>query len=41
MFDFCEGEPKALQYEDIVANAFKQYPEDFELRGYPPGQKER
>ena len=35
MFDLCEGEPKALQYEDIVVNAFKQYPEDFQLRGYP------
>src|SRR2546426_10897847 len=35
MFDLCEGEPKALQYEDIVVSAFKQYPEDFQLRGYP------
>src|SRR5437867_2414376 len=35
MFDLCEGEPKALQYEDIVVGAFKQYPEDFQLRGYP------
>lgn len=35
MFDLCGGEPKALQYEDIVVGAFKQYPEDFQLRGYP------
>src|SRR5213593_3820815 len=35
MFDLCEGEPKALQYEDIVVAAFKQYPDDFQLRGYP------
>jgi hypothetical protein len=35
MFDLCEGEPKSLQYEDIVVSAFKQYPEDFQLRGYP------
>jgi hypothetical protein len=24
-----------LQYEDIVVAAFKHYPEDFQLRGYP------
>lgn len=35
MFDLCAGEPKALQYEDIVVTAFKKYPEDFQLRGYP------
>lgn len=35
MFDLCEGKPKALQYEDIVVSAFKHYPEDFQLRGYP------
>jgi hypothetical protein len=35
MFDLCKGEPAALQYEDIVVAAFKHYPEDFQLRGYP------
>jgi hypothetical protein len=35
MFDLCGGEHKALQYEDIVVAAFKRYPEDFQLRGYP------
>jgi hypothetical protein len=35
MFDLCKGEPTALQYEDIVVAAFKSYPEDFQLRGYP------
>jgi hypothetical protein len=35
MLDLCKGEPKALQYEDIVVAAFKHYPEDFQLRGYP------
>jgi hypothetical protein len=35
MFDLCRGEQRALQYEDIVVNAFKRYPEDFQLRGYP------
>jgi hypothetical protein len=35
MFDLCKGEPTALQYEDIVVAAFKHYPEDFQLRGYP------
>lgn len=35
MYDLCEGETKALVYEDIVVAAFKKYPEDFQLRGYP------
>jgi hypothetical protein len=35
MFDLCRGEHRALQYEDIVVAAFKRYPEDFQLRGYP------
>jgi hypothetical protein len=35
MFELCRGENKALQYEDIVVAAFKRYPEDFQLRGYP------
>jgi hypothetical protein len=35
MFDLCCGQSKALLYEDIVVAAFKRYPEDFQLRGYP------
>jgi hypothetical protein len=35
MLDLCKGDPMALQYEDIVVAAFKRYPEDFQLRGYP------
>lgn len=35
MFDLCNGKPKALSYEDIVVAAFKRYPGDFQLRGYP------
>ena len=35
MYDLCKGEPRALQYEDIVVAAFERYREDFQLRGYP------
>jgi hypothetical protein len=35
MYDLCHGDAAALQYEDIVIAAFKRYPEDFQLRGYP------
>ena len=35
MYDLCRGDATALQYEDIVVAAFKRYPEDFQLRGYP------
>lgn len=35
MYQLCHGEATALQYEDIVVAAFKHYPEDFQLRGYP------
>jgi hypothetical protein len=35
MSDLSQAEPKALLYEDIVVAAFKRYPEDFQLRGYP------
>jgi hypothetical protein len=35
MFALSKGESKPLQYEDIVVAAFHQYPEDFQLRGYP------
>jgi|ERR1035437_1694513 hypothetical protein len=35
MYELCRGDATALQYEDIVVAAFKRYPEDFQLRGYP------
>lgn len=35
MFDLSKAEPKPLLYEDIVVAAFRRYPEDFQLRGYP------
>jgi hypothetical protein len=35
MSDLSHGKARALQYEDIVVKAFEQYPEDFQLRGYP------
>ena len=35
MYDLCKGEPRALQYEDIVVAAFERFREDFQLRGYP------
>jgi hypothetical protein len=35
MFALSKGESKPLQYEDIVVAAFHQFPEDFQLRGYP------
>lgn len=35
MYELCQGDATALQYEDIVVAAFKRYPEDFQLRGYP------
>jgi len=35
MFDLCGGAPRPLAYEDIVVEAFRRYPEDFQLRGYP------
>src|SRR6266487_4209353 len=35
MYGLCQGDATALQYEDIVVAAFKRYPEDFQLRGYP------
>lgn len=35
MFELSKGEPKPLQYEDIVVAAFQRYSEDFQLRGYP------
>jgi hypothetical protein len=35
MFDLSKAESCPLLYEDIVVEAFKRYPEDFQLRGYP------
>lgn len=35
MSDLCHGKSRALPYEDIVVKAFEQYPDDFQLRGYP------
>lgn len=35
MYELCHGNATALQYEDIVVAAFKHYPDDFQLRGYP------
>lgn len=35
MYELCRGDATALQYEDIVVAAFRRYPEDFQLRGYP------
>ena len=35
MYELCQGNAAALQYEDIVVGVFKRYPEDFQLRGYP------
>lgn len=29
------GEPRAIPYEDIVVEAFRRFPENFQLRGYP------
>lgn len=35
MYELSNAQSKALLYEDIVVAAFKRYPEDFQLRGYP------
>lgn len=35
MFELCGGESKPIHYEDIVVFAFRKYPHDFQLRGYP------
>lgn len=35
MYDLSKGTTKPLLYEDIVVGAFRKYPEDFQLRGYP------
>ncbi len=35
MNSLSDGTAKSLKYEDIVVKAFKMFPEDFALRGYP------
>lgn len=35
MLELSNGENRSLQYEDIVVAAFRRYPADFQLRGYP------
>jgi len=35
MLELGGGMSKPLQYEDIVVAAFRRYPADFQLRGYP------
>lgn len=35
MYELCGGSQKPILYEDIVVAAFKRYPEEFQLRGYP------
>ena len=35
MFELAAGQSKPLHYEDIVVFAFRKYPQDFQLRGYP------
>jgi len=34
MLSLSEGKGKSLRFEDIVVRAFKEYPDDFHLRGY-------
>jgi hypothetical protein len=35
LYELSEGSRKPVRYEDIVVAAFKEYPKDFQLRGYP------
>jgi len=35
MYELSNAQSVPLNYEDIVVAAFKKYPEDFHLRGYP------
>ena len=35
MYQLSEGTTKPLKYEDIVVRAFKLFPDEFALRGYP------
>ncbi|HQN18652.1 MAG: hypothetical protein IT574_06165 [Candidatus Aureabacteria bacterium] len=35
MYQLCQGRPRPLPYEEIVVAAFKRFPAEFHLRGYP------
>lgn len=35
MFQLADGAGKPCKYEDIVVKAFRLFPEEFQLRGYP------
>ena len=35
MLELSGGTTKSLKYEDIVVGAFKKFPDEFALRGYP------
>lgn len=35
IYEMSSGKQNILKYEDIFVKAFKKYPEDFYLRGYP------
>ena len=35
IYELSKGEKKPIKFEDIAINAFKKYPNDFHLRGYP------
>ncbi|MDP2638771.1 MAG: hypothetical protein Q8P06_01215, partial [Candidatus Azambacteria bacterium] len=35
LYEMSAGVRNPLRYEDIVASVFREYPQDFQLRGYP------
>ena len=35
LYELSRGKRRGIRYEDIVVAAFKKYPQDFQLRGYP------
>lgn len=35
IYEMSSGKQNTLKYEDIFVKAFKKYPDDFHLRGYP------
>lgn len=35
IYEMSSGKQSTLKYEDIFVKAFKKYPDDFHLRGYP------
>ncbi len=35
LYEMAEGSRKPLRFEDIVVAVFKEYPQEFQLRGYP------